>query len=755
MSGTVGTFIEEGGGFRIDTLAGLTPMNNVLYNLDGFVCEAGQNGMTTGTKKFDDGETAVLIRGDQCALYLRDDEKGDVWCIGGFPYVSEVEEFCCRHFDAYTRISSVRKGIYAEQRVFVPAEYAGEIFTVTLTNRSDTVRQIGVVPAVRLQLNGFAAPRFFTGQQGISYGDFLEEANGYFHHSRNPWQKKNNCYCAVLCTNEAVDSYEGDENAFLGANRSMSCPTLLLAGGRFSSRCANAGVPFGALMIRKTLAPGESVVFDYALALVPDAEAAAAVYRSIESREKAEALFEKTVLAVKERHSGLTIRTPEKKFDYFVNTWLKKGLEYCIQKKSATRDNLQFAHGLTMSEPELVRRELLRILRYQYQDGHTVRSWQPMDTTYYSDGPVWIVMTVCGYLKFSGDLEFLRQEIPYFDGGSGTVYERLGKCVQRIHKDRGPHGLPLIRYADWNDALNLPDEQAESVFMAMGLGYMLLEMAELEEYLGHPEECSRYRQMHAELKRLINDVAWDEAQGSYIRGFSAGERVGASDSDGSVIYANPQSWSVIGGIVTEERVPRVLAAVDRWIDTELGCIVNAPPYDEYQEKYGRISAQTAGTGENGAVYCHATGFKAYADCLLGLGERAAGSLLKVIPDSAANPASASGALPYALTSCYNTNPYCYGRAGRPWLTGTQCWVMNTVVEGILGIRKAYGGFRIRPSLPDGWNAAECHIRRGRAVYDVYLKRASGRGGILADGREMEGEYIPFQPDGKHRIDVFL
>ena len=177
---------------------------------------------------------------------------------------------------------------------------------------------------------------------------------------------------------------------------------------------------------------------------------------------------------------------------------------------------------------------------------------------------------------------------------------------------------------------------------------MLLEMAELEEYLGHPEECSRYRQMHAELKRLINDVAWDEAQGSYIRGFSAGERVGASDSDGSVIYANPQSWSVIGGIVTEERVPRVLAAVDRWIDTELGCIVNAPPYDEYQEKYGRISAQTAGTGENGAVYCHATGFKAYADCLLGLGERAAGSLLKVIPDSAANPASASGALPYAL-----------------------------------------------------------------------------------------------------------
>jgi len=755
MKNSIGKFIDNGNGFVIEQSVTKTPMNNVLYNLDGFTCEVGQNGMTTGTKRFEDGETAMFIKQDNCALYLKDDDTGSVWCISGFPYVNSVQNYRCEHYDGYTKISSEKNGIEVELRVFVPAEYSGEVFTVTVKNNSDSVRHISIVPAVRLQLDGFKSPRFCERQKGFSCGDFLESVNGFFYHSINPWQKKNDCYCAVLCTNEKVHSYEGEDVEFFGSNKNMSYPYELLYRNGLSSKFATDGEPFAALMIKKCLKPGEVSCFDYSVALVENETAATQVYNSIKTREKAGAFFDKNMLAIAERHNRLLINTPEEKFNYFVNVWLKKGMEYCLQKKNATRDNLQFAHGLTMSNPALIRKELLKILQYQYADGHTVRSWQPMDMTYYADGPLWIVMTTCGYLKISNDMAFLDMEIPYFDGESGTVYEHLEKCIERINEDRGPHNLPLARYADWNDALNLQDENAESVFMAMAFGYMLLEMIELETYVGHPEKALKYKEMHAKLKDIVNSVAWDKKGEYYIRGFSYGERIGASESEGSVIYVNPQSWSIIGGIVTEERLPKIQAAIDKLIETDLGCVVNYPPYAGYSEKLGRISAQTSGTGENGSVYCHATGFKAFADSLCGDGERAAWSLLKILPDSDNNPAMESGALPYAMTSCFNTNKAWYGRAGRPWLTGTQCWAMNTIVEGILGIERAYGGFKIHPSLPKEWMEAECFIKRSDDEYAIKIKRQNGLPEIKLNGVKIEGDFIPFAANGMQFIEVII
>lgn len=754
MRSSVGTFINDGKGFAFDKAATKTNMMNVLYNLDGFTCEIGQNGMTTGTQRFDDSEVAMFIEGNNCALYLKDDDKGTVWCISGFPYISDVEDFHCEHHIGYSELSSVKDGIKATLRVFVPSNYKGEVFTLSLENQSEVTRHISVVPAAKLLLMGFDAPRFFNVQNDVSYGDFSKRANGYLFNSINPNQKKNNCYSAVLCTNDIVHSFEGERAEFFGSNENMSYPMELLVSDSLSSKYANGHTPMAAIMIKKELKPGERISLDYALALVENEDAAECVYQSIENCEKTERLFEETVNEIDERYSSLTINTPIDKFNYFVNMWLKKGMEYCLQKKNATRDNLQFAHGLTMAEPQLVKKEIRKIMTYQYSDGHTVRSWQPMDTVYYSDGPLWIIMTACGYLKFTDDMDFLNEEIAYFDGGSGTVYEHLEKCIERINQDRGPHNLPLARFADWNDALNLPDENAESVFMAMAYGYMLLEMIELEEYLGNNEKAEKYKKLHAELKETVNKHAWDDEGEYYIRGFSNGERIGATDSEGSTIYVNPQSWSIIGGIVTEERLPKIISAVDNLIETDLGCMVNSPAYECYSPKFGRISAQTAGTSENGAVYCHATSFKVYADTICGYGDRAVKDLLKIMPDSDTNPASHSGGLPYALTSVYNTSEHSYGRAGRPFLTGSQGWVMNTIVEGILGVRKAYGGFKIAPAFPADWNEAECSIKRNGATYTVKIRRGE-KSVIKLNGSEIDGNFIPFAKNGKQEIEVVI
>lgn len=436
----------------------------------------------------------------------------------------------------------------------------------------------------------------------------------------------------------------------------------------------------------------------------------------------------------------------------------KKGLEYALVKKDATRDNLQFADGLAMTNSERVREELFRVLKYQYADGHTVRSWVPMDTVYYCDGPLWIVLTTCGYLKASNNMAFLQVEVPYFDGGSGTVLEHLQRCINRIDEDRGPNKLPLARFADWNDALNLDDSQAESVFMAMGFGFMLKEMAELMYYIGDMSQYATYIQKHKKLKQIINEVAWDEAGQYYVRAFSKGKIVGGINSEGSTIFVNPQTWSILGDIVTEERLPYVLKAVDEKIENDLGCPVNLPAYEQYSKEFGRISAQLPGTWENASSYCHVTSFKTSADVKVGRGDIALSSLKKIMPDSTGNPIAVSHVIPFALTSSYSTNQEIWGLAGRPWLTGTQAWVMKTVVEGLLGVQRAYGGFLINPSFPTIWPEASCIITRGNAKYQIEITRTGGSMEsvqVTMNDQAIEDRFIPFQENGLFYIKVGL
>ena len=181
-------------------------------------------------------------------------------------------------------------------------------------------------------------------------------------------------------------------------------------------------------------------------------------------------------------------------------------------------------------------------------------------------------------------------------------------------------------------------------------------------------------------------------------------------------------------------------------------MVNYPAYDRYDMSVGRISAQLPGTVENGAVYCHATGFKAYADGCVYDGDSAVDAILKIMPDSKYNSAKESSALPYAMTSSYNIDEQTRGRAGRPWLTGTQCWAMNTIVEKVLGVERAYGGFMIKPSIPKEWNEASVDIRRFDDEYSIKIMR-NGKKTIYVDGKSIDGNFIPFFNDGKHEIIV--
>jgi len=742
MTDDYGAFINEGKSYLINTPFPPRSFFNVIANDDGYLTEISCWGTAQTSFQFADGEINTIVDGDRKTLYCRDDETGEVWCPGVYPMISGVSGYSCEHSDVFTRIISEYKDIRVKWRIFVPMTGGCEIWSVTAENMGSGSRKISVVPAVQLLLTGFAAKRFFDEQVQYSVCAFNAEINGMYYRAGNP-SPKNKRYNAVLAANAPVVSFSGSGESFLGAPLAFQYPERLLNRGRLGCEKGLAGIPFQALQCSADIGPGGAVTFDFMLGVVDSEEHAAEAVKQIKDNAAAESLFERTRAAAQKRRDRLTVDTPDKRLNYFVNLWLKKGLEYGMRKKDATRDNFQFADGLCMSDPERVKKEILRDLSWQYRDGHTLRSWVPPDETRYCDGALWIVLTVCGYLKFTDDLDLLYINAPYFDGGAGTVLEHLCAGVSEADQNRGPHNLPLARFADWNDALNFLDDNAESVFMAMGLALMFGEMARLMRYIGEGGEAEAYEKKRAALKETINDAAWDEAGGYYAAAFAYGETIGATGSRGSTLYINPQTWSIIAGVVTPERLPRVLKTIDERIESDLGCPVNLPPFEAYDKDFGRISAQLPGTWENGSSYCHVTSFKAYADTLAGRGDKALESLLKVFPGHALNPISNSGATPFALTSSFSTNPEIYGKAGRPWLTGTQAWAMRAIVEGLLGVRRAYGGFEFSPSFPAAWGSAGCRVVGGGKVYDFRITR--GRDGIEAalNGKKIEPGFIPF------------
>jgi cellobiose phosphorylase len=395
----------------------------------------------------------------------------------------------------------------------------------------------------------------------------------------------------------------------------------------------------------------------------------------------------------------------------------------------------------------------------QFSDGSLVRSWLPLNKTKFSDEPLWLVNTTCDYIKYTEDTEFLEEIVDYLDGGSDTVWVHLLKAVNRVDSDRGPHNIPLSHFADWNDALNTgdADKNAESVFVAMQLAFAFKEMADLSEYLGKKKLSAEFSAKYEALKKTVNDCCWDD-EGYYVRSFSHGKPIGSSLCErGAKIFVNPQSWSIISGVCPQERLSSVMAAVDKYIDTPVGCRVNYPAYSEADPALGRISFQYPGTNENGAVYAHATSFKMYADCMLGLGDRAYETYLKLLPSNPNNPPEVADTIPYAISNCCFTADVCYGKSSAlPFGTGTQAWLFRTVIEGLLGVRFAYGGFNINPAFPSAWDKAEMTLQRGGANYKFIISNNNtGEKKIYVDGKPADSDFIPFKEAGDVEIRVEL
>ena len=693
---------------------------NYLWSEQGYCMQISQVGH--GKSEYIDEKSDMCRVNNRSAryFYLRDDDENIFWNIGVAPLNEAVEDYICEHSIGYSKISSRKAGIRASIRYHVPTDGYREVWTVEMTNESDRIRNISTFAAISFDLDGFKYPRYYEMYRSFTT-EYRESIKGIYAESHHPFAPHSR-YNGYIVSDERPFAYDGNLAEFCGpistlteADTSATAlfqrpDTVCLGQDCHNSECA-LFIMGGVLQHKHTLSPGETKTFHIIVGLSESVEEVEEILKESDFERE----FTSSEQAYYDKYSSLSIETPDKLINDRMNNWVKKQVDFCIVGKKGVRDNLQIAVALLNYRPDKAKSEILECLRHQFRDGHAVLTWYPYDDTRYSDQPFWIIWAACELLKETGDFSLLNTELEWQDGGSDSLYEHLKAAVNCLVENSGAHGLPKILYADWNDALNITtDPEAESVMLAEQFCLALREFIRLIDYLENNaddsarvnvsiKELTAYKLYLTDIReRLagnINKYAWDGAW--YCRALSNKGNIGSSACNDGKIYVNAQTWAVLADIVPEDRLPVLLESLDA-MEQDFGYPICDPPYSDYDASTGRMSGMLPGLFENGAVYCHATGFKVLMDGRIGRGEDAVRTLKKIIPDSPYNSSSRSGAEPYVFTNCYASHPLYYGKSYGSWTTGTSAWCLRGILESVLGIRRDYDGLHVDPTLPEDW-----------------------------------------------------
>lgn len=719
---------------------------NYLWNRQGYMMSVSHTGWTA-SKYVDEKNRQILLDCPRANfVYIRDEETGHYWNPGITPACRIPEDYRCVHGQDFSEITSDCEGIRVSVGYKVEEDALREVWRVTLKNLVNYPRKISVFAMTVFDMNGYEQNIYYSSNI-TSATQFVPEANAVFCGMQNPYSPFSED-CGYILSSEKVHAFDGNLEKFLGTSGTHTCPYVLENKLDCTGSLATVRTRAGILQNKTVILPGEEITLYYLLGFTDTAERLKSEYsRMIESARRLFARHHSP-----EEHIGSRLRTssPEKRINRIMNFWAAKQVSYCTIGKKAVRDNAQLVLGLLNFDLQRAKEVLDECLAHQYSDGHAVLTYYPyLEKDIYSDPGFWLIYAVCEYVKETGDFEYLKRKVTYLDKETDAVYDHLKRAADWYmgSEHSGPNGLPLIFHADWNDALNIPDEQAESVLMAMFVCFGLKELSVLCSKLGDETYAEKLKNFSEELARKLNQIAWNGDY--YVRAFSKfGETGGKNDVDGPRIYINPQAWAILAEVVPKDRLSKMLDAMDA-METEEGIPLCCPPYTKYDERVGRMSGQLQGIYENGGIYNHAGCFKVMADCKLKRGDHAIRTLLEIIPDGAHNPSIVTTTEPYVFTNCYLKHPTVDMQVSFSWQTGTSAWGLRVYYEGILGLQRDYDGLRVDPALPSGWKEVSA-LREFRGDLYKITYRQTGRKAlqILADGKQIEGNILPVFGDGK-------
>jgi cellobiose phosphorylase len=744
-------------------------------------------------------------------IYLRDDNAVGpqplFWSPGWMPTRKHLDEYECRHGVGYSIIRSLANGIETNSRYFVPLGENLEIWEVTLTNRRESVADLSVFSAVEFCLwdANDDATNF---QRNYSVGE-VEISDGVIYH-KSEYRERRNHFAYFACS-EPLAGFETQREAFLGPYHGWDSP-LAVELGRTNRSIAHGWQPIGSHHITLKLKPGENkkIIFLLGYSENQDTEKFDPPGSQNLNKQKVSAVIsryldEKNVIsafsALQEYWNGLLDRmqvlTPDQHTDRMVNIWnayqaivtfnisrSASMFESGIGRGMGFRDSNQDLLGSMHMIPDRARERILDLASTQLADGGAYHQYQPLTKRGnnnigdgFNDDPLWLILSVSAYLKETGDWSILEDLAP-FDNQPGTeqpLYEHLRRSVKYTLDRLGPHKLPLIGRADWNDCLNLncfsdkPGESfqtttnsdglvAESIFIAGLFVLAAKEMASIAGYRNENAEADTYRDSADEMEKTIWTSGWD---GKWFRRAydNSGTAIGSKDCQEGRIFIEPQGICIMAGLGLEDgRAGQALDSVTEHLATPHGIVLHQPAYSRYYLNLGEISSYPAGYKENAGIFCHTNPWIMIAEARNRNGDRAHDYYLRTNPSAREPISEIHRCEPYVYSQMIaGRDAYSPGEAKNSWLTGAAAWNYVAITQWILGIRPTFDGLMIDPVVPIAWKEFDV-LRIYRGVrYHIHVERlGSGRALALeVDGRTMDGSVVPIPPEATSDVQVVV
>lgn len=718
-------------------------------------------------------------------------KEGDsLWSPCYKPVMTELDSYSCRHGLGYTTISGSKDSLQASISFFVPLNDNCELNRVTLTNESNVNKSFKFFGAVEWCLWN-AVDDSTNFQRNLNIGEVEIEKQVIYH--KTEYRERRNHYSFYSVSTETT-AYDTDRNSFLGKNNGWSSPAAVEGNGCTNS-VASGWYPMAAHEISVSLAPGESKEFVFILGYaenhkdnkwesdqVINKEVANAMIKRYSSLDAVDKAFNELAAYWDDLLANYQVTSSNSKLDRMVNIWnqyqcmvtfhMSRSASYYESgtgRGMGFRDSCQDLLGFLHMIPEKAKERIIDIASIQFEDGSTYHQYQPLTKrgnadigSGFNDDPLWLVACTVAYIRETGDFSILDAPVPFnnVDGSEKTLFEHLKVSVHYTIDHKGPHGLPLIGRADWNDCLNLncfseePGEsfqtstnfesnKAESVFIAAMFVKYGKEYVELCERIGNTEEAAYVSSEVDKMIKSIETHGWDGNW--FIRAYDAfGDPVGSHVCEEGQIYIEPQGFCVMAGIGVENgNAKKALLSVEERLTSKYGIQLLNPCYTKYYLNLGEISSYPPGYKENGGIFCHNNPWVSIAHTVIGQGNEAFDSYKKISP-----------AFIEDISDIHHTEPYVYsqmiagketanfGQGKNSWLTGTASWSFVNISQSILGVRSDYDGLIVDPCLPDELEELSIQRNYRGAIYNIHIKnKKQGRTNLTVDGVPIEGTLI--------------
>ncbi len=743
---------------------------------------------------------------DNGGKYFYIKEGDSVWSPGWKPVKAELDDYSCRHGMSYTIIKGAKNGIEAEALFFVPLGTWAEVQKITLKNTSKSAKTFKLFSFVEWCLWN-AEDDMNNLQRNFSTGEVEIDGSTIYH--KTEYKERRNHY-AFYTVNAPIAGYDTDRDTFLGAYNGFDTPDAVFEGKPRNSE-AHGWSPIASHCIEVNLKPGEekSLVFvlgyienkdeeKWESKLVINKTKAKEVIARFDTTEKVDAALQELNQYWDKLLSNYVLDSGDEKLDRMVNIWNQyqcmitfnmsrsaSFFETGIGRGMGFRDSNQDLIGFVHQVPERARERILDIAATQFEDGSAYHQYQPLTKRGndaiggdFNDDPLWLILSTTAYIKETGDFSILDEQVP-FDNDESVAkphFEHLKRSFYHTVNNLGPHGLPLIGRADWNDCLNLncfsndPNESFQTTNNKMGrtaeslmiAGQFVMygnDFVELCKQIGKDDEAAEAQKHVDAMIKAVIEHGWDGEW--FIRAYDYyGKKIGSNENDEGKIFIESQGFCTMAGIGLDEgKVEQALDSVANHLDTEFGVVVNQPAFTRYVIEYGEISTYPKGYKENAGVFCHNNPWIMIGETVLGRGDKAFEYYRKIAPAYLEDISELHKLEPYVYAQMVaGKDAYKPGEAKNSWLTGTASWNYYAITQFILGLKPGYDGLQIDPCIPHDWNGFKVTRVFRNASYHIEVKNpnhvSKGVKQITVDGTAVKGNIIPIA-DGEHQVVVEL